>query len=90
MCVWRSMGTTGTIMGTSRFLKERNPDVRIIGLQPEEGASIPGGGAQGAGYRAGVLGGHWGPGMKGTHIPGVWDSNRGRQSRVRGKASSGG
>ena len=41
-----SMGTTGTIMGTSRFLKEKNPDVRIIGLQPEEGASIPGVGAQ--------------------------------------------
>jgi cysteine synthase B len=37
-----SMGTTGTIMGTSRFLKERNPGVRIIGVQPEEGAQIPG------------------------------------------------
>lgn len=37
-----SMGTTGTIMGTSRFLKEQNPDVQIIGLQPEDGASIPG------------------------------------------------
>jgi cysteine synthase B len=37
-----SMGTTGTIMGTSRYLKERNPNVRIIGLQPNEGASIPG------------------------------------------------
>ena len=37
-----SMGTTGTIMGTSRFLKEKNPDIQIIGLQPEEGASIPG------------------------------------------------
>lgn len=37
-----SMGTTGTIMGVSRYLKERNPDVRIIGLQPKEGASIPG------------------------------------------------
>lgn len=37
-----SMGTTGTIMGTSRFLKEKNPDVRIIGVQPEEGAQIPG------------------------------------------------
>lgn len=37
-----SMGTTGTIMGVSRYLKERNPDVRIIGLQPEDGASIPG------------------------------------------------
>lgn len=37
-----SMGTTGTIMGVSRFLKEQNPDIQIVGLQPEEGASIPG------------------------------------------------
>lgn len=37
-----SMGTTGTIMGTSRYLKEKNPDIEIVGLQPEEGASIPG------------------------------------------------
>ncbi len=37
-----SMGTTGTIMGTSRYLKEQNPAVEIIGLQPEEGAAIPG------------------------------------------------
>jgi cysteine synthase B len=37
-----SMGTTGTIMGTSRFLKEQNPEIRIIGVQPEEGAQIPG------------------------------------------------
>jgi len=37
-----SMGTTGTIMGTSRYLKEQNPDVQIIGLQPEDGSSIPG------------------------------------------------
>jgi len=37
-----SMGTTGTIMGTSRFLKERNPDIEIIGVQPLEGAKIPG------------------------------------------------
>jgi len=37
-----SMGTTGTIMGTSLYLKERNPDIQIVGLQPEEGASIPG------------------------------------------------
>lgn len=37
-----SMGTTGTIMGVSRYLKERNPQVRIIGLQPEDGASIAG------------------------------------------------
>ncbi|WP_299978360.1 cysteine synthase CysM [uncultured Pseudoteredinibacter sp.] len=37
-----SMGTTGTIMGTSRYLKEQNADIEIIGLQPEDGASIPG------------------------------------------------
>lgn len=37
-----SMGTTGTIMGVSRYLKEQNPAVQIIGLQPTEGASIPG------------------------------------------------
>ncbi len=37
-----SMGTTGTIVGTSRYLKEQNPAVQIIGLQPEEGAAIPG------------------------------------------------
>jgi len=37
-----SMGTTGTIMGTSRYLKERNPAIQIIGAQPEEGAQIPG------------------------------------------------
>jgi S-sulfo-L-cysteine synthase (O-acetyl-L-serine-dependent) len=37
-----SMGTTGTIMGCSRFLKERNPGIQVIGAQPEEGAQIPG------------------------------------------------
>lgn len=37
-----SMGTTGTIMGTSRFLKEQNTAVEIVGLQPSEGAQIPG------------------------------------------------
>jgi cysteine synthase B len=37
-----AMGTTGTIMGTSRALKERNPDVQIVGVQPIEGAKIPG------------------------------------------------
>jgi cysteine synthase B len=37
-----AMGTTGTIMGVSRFLKEKNPAVEIIGLQPAEGARIPG------------------------------------------------
>ncbi|HEX4986502.1 MAG TPA: cysteine synthase CysM [Burkholderiales bacterium] len=37
-----SMGTTGTIMGCSRYFKEKNPAVRIIGCQPAEGAQIPG------------------------------------------------
>ena len=37
-----AMGTTGTIMGTSRFLKEKNPNIQIIGVQPEDGARIPG------------------------------------------------
>ncbi len=37
-----SMGTTGTIMGCSRFFKEQNPAIQIIGAQPEEGAQIPG------------------------------------------------
>ena len=37
-----SMGTTGTITGTSRYLKEQNSNVQIIGLQPSDGASIPG------------------------------------------------
>ena len=37
-----SMGTTGTIMGCSRFFKEKNPKIRIIGCQPDEGSQIPG------------------------------------------------
>jgi cysteine synthase B len=37
-----SMGTTGTIMGVSRFLKEKNPQIQIIGCQPADGAQIPG------------------------------------------------
>jgi cysteine synthase B len=37
-----SMGTTGTIMGTGRYLKEQNPAVQIVGVQPTEGSSIPG------------------------------------------------
>jgi cysteine synthase B len=37
-----SMGTTGTIMGCSRFFKEKNPAIQIIGVQPEEGSQIPG------------------------------------------------
>jgi len=37
-----AMGTTGTIMGVSTYLKQQNPEVQIVGLQPEDGASIPG------------------------------------------------
>lgn len=37
-----AMGTTGTIMGVSRYLKEKKPEIEIVGVQPEEGASIPG------------------------------------------------
>ncbi|MEA5401828.1 cysteine synthase CysM [Arcicella sp. DC2W] len=37
-----SMGTTGTIMGTSKFLKEVNPEIQIVGCQPTEGSKIPG------------------------------------------------
>ena len=36
------MGTTGTIMGSSKYFKEKNPTIQIVGVQPEEGASIPG------------------------------------------------
>jgi cysteine synthase B len=37
-----SMGTTGTIMGVSRYLKEQNQNIKIIGVQPEDGSQIPG------------------------------------------------
>ena len=37
-----SMGTTGTVMGVSRYLKEQNPNIQIIGVQPEDGSQIPG------------------------------------------------
>lgn len=37
-----AMGTTGTIMGVSRYMKEQNPDVQIVGTQPTDGSSIPG------------------------------------------------
>lgn len=37
-----TMGTTGTIMGVSRFLKEKNPDIQVIGVHPADGASVPG------------------------------------------------
>jgi len=37
-----AMGTTGTIMGVSRYLKEQNPNIQIVGTQPTDGSSIPG------------------------------------------------
>ena len=37
-----AMGTTGTIMGVSRYLKEKNPSIQIVGTQPTDGSSIPG------------------------------------------------
>lgn len=37
-----AMGTTGTVMGTGRYLKEQNKDIQIVGVQPDEGAKIPG------------------------------------------------
>lgn len=37
-----AMGTTGTIMGVSRYLKEKNPDIQIVGTQPTDGSKIPG------------------------------------------------
>ncbi|MDN3686877.1 cysteine synthase CysM [Cyclobacterium jeungdonense] len=37
-----AMGTTGTIMGVSRYLKEKNPEIQIVGTQPTDGSSIPG------------------------------------------------
>lgn len=37
-----AMGTTGTIMGVSRYLKEQNPEIQIVGTQPKDGSSIPG------------------------------------------------
>lgn len=37
-----AMGTTGTIIGVSKYLKERNPDIQIVGTQPTDGSSIPG------------------------------------------------
>ena len=49
-----AMGTTGTITGTSRFLKEKDPDVRVVGLQPAEGSRIPGIRRWPAEYRPGI------------------------------------
>jgi cysteine synthase B len=50
-----SMGTTGTITGTSRFLKSKNPAIEIIGLQPADGASIPGIRTWNPGYLPGIF-----------------------------------
>ena len=49
-----AMGTTGTITGTSRFLKEKKPNVRVVGLQPAEGSRIPGIRRWPAEYRPGI------------------------------------
>lgn len=50
-----AMGTTGTIVGTSHFLKEKNPQIKIIGVQPEEGAKIPGIRRWSAAYLPGIF-----------------------------------
>lgn len=50
-----SMGTTGTIVGTSRYLKQQNPAITIIGLQPDEDASIPGIRRWPLAYRPGIF-----------------------------------
>lgn len=52
-----SMGTTGTIVGTSRYLKEQKPAVQIVGLQPDDGASIPGIRRWSPGYLPGIYSG---------------------------------
>lgn len=50
-----AMGTTGTITGVSRYLKERNPTIRIIGVQPEDGSRIPGIRKWPEAYRPGIF-----------------------------------
>ncbi|GHY10994.1 cysteine synthase B [Vibrio cholerae] len=50
-----SMGTTGTIMGVSRYLKQQNPQIQIIGLQPSEGSAIPGIRRWPQAYRPGIF-----------------------------------
>lgn len=54
-----SMGTTGTIMGVSQYLKEQNPAIQIIGLQPDEQSSIAGIRRWPAEYLPGILMHHW-------------------------------
>ncbi len=50
-----AMGTTGTIVGTSHFLKEKNPQIKIVGVQPREGAKIPGIRRWSAAYLPGIF-----------------------------------
>lgn len=54
-----AMGTTGTIMGTAQYLKEQNPAVQIVGVQPAEGASIPGIRRWPKEYLPGIFDEHW-------------------------------
>ncbi|MGL4861166.1 MAG: cysteine synthase CysM [Enterobacteriaceae bacterium] len=49
-----AMGTTGTITGVSQYLKQRNPQIEVIGLQPQEGSQIPGIRRWGADYMPGI------------------------------------
>ncbi len=54
-----SMGTTGTISGVGRYLKQQNPAVQVIGLQPEEGSQIPGIRRWSEAYRPGIFQPQW-------------------------------
>lgn len=54
-----SMGTTGTITGVGRYLKEQNPQIQVIGLQPEEGSQIPGIRRWQAAYLPGIFQARW-------------------------------
>lgn len=54
-----SMGTTGTISGVGRYLKEQNPAVQVVGLQPEDGAQIPGIRRWSEAYRPGIFQPQW-------------------------------
>ncbi|MBS0876303.1 MULTISPECIES: cysteine synthase CysM [unclassified Tatumella] len=54
-----SMGTTGTISGVGRYLKQQDPAVQVIGLQPEEGSQIPGIRRWSAAYRPGIFQPQW-------------------------------
>lgn len=54
-----SMGTTGTITGVGRYLKEQNPQIQVVGLQPQEGSQIPGIRRWSAAYRPGIFQPQW-------------------------------